>query len=86
MFDIADVKPDTAIEAELIAVFERFCSAFADRDASVPSASSHASGPAAATSWSGTRTDDDGSRAPQRPVASQAGSRFVTALSARAKQ
>jgi uncharacterized protein (TIGR02246 family) len=33
MFDIADVKPDTAIEAELIAVLECFCSAFADRDA-----------------------------------------------------
>jgi hypothetical protein len=33
MFDIADVEPDPAIEAELIAVLERFCSAFADRDA-----------------------------------------------------
>ena len=33
LFDIADVKPDTAIEAELIGVLERFCSAFADRDA-----------------------------------------------------
>ena len=33
MFDIADVKPDTAIEAQLIEVLERFCSAFADRDA-----------------------------------------------------
>ena len=33
IFDIADVKPDTSIEAELIGVLERFCSAFADRDA-----------------------------------------------------
>lgn len=33
MFDIADVKPDTATEAELIGVVERFCSALADRDA-----------------------------------------------------
>ena len=33
MSDIADVKPDTTIEAELIGVLERFCSAFADRDA-----------------------------------------------------
>jgi uncharacterized protein (TIGR02246 family) len=33
MFDIADVKPDPAIEAELTGVLERFCAAFADRDA-----------------------------------------------------
>ncbi len=33
MFEIADVKPDAAIEAELVGVLERFCSAFADRDA-----------------------------------------------------
>jgi uncharacterized protein (TIGR02246 family) len=33
MFYIADVKSDTTIEAELIGVLERFCSAFADRDA-----------------------------------------------------
>jgi uncharacterized protein (TIGR02246 family) len=30
---MADLEPDTATETELIAVLERFCSAFADRDA-----------------------------------------------------
>jgi limonene-1,2-epoxide hydrolase len=30
---MADLEPDTATETELIAVIERFCSAFADRDA-----------------------------------------------------
>jgi hypothetical protein len=54
MFDIADVKPDTAIEAELIGVLERFCSAFADRDAEAV-ISSTSSSTTRTSSWSPPR-------------------------------
>ena len=53
MFDLADVKPDTAIEPELIGVLERFCSAFADRDAE---AVIHLSSTTRTSSWSPPRS------------------------------
>jgi hypothetical protein len=45
---VGDAQPDTATEAELIGVLERFSSAFADRDAE---AVLHLFAPTDASSW-----------------------------------